>query len=151
MNKTTLLAVFALTVLTLDISVNAQFIKISNQGKILDNNTKSWSCVLDSNSKLIWEIKSIQKGLQNAQNTYTWFDKNSGVENGKYSHNCHWGENCNSQKYISALNEVALCSLSQWRLPTLDELQSLIVYGDSEPLINIELFPIPSQNHIGLH
>ena len=137
MNKSTLL-IFLIIFCT---NISAGFIKISKNGKILNSNAESWSCVLDSDSNLIWEIKVTEKGIQNNQNTYTWFDGISGIENGEFSRNCFLGESCNSKKYIDDLNKKYICGIYKWRLPTLSELRGLLIYTDDEPLIDLRLFP----------
>lgn len=123
------------------LAANAQLIKVSAQGDILDRQAKNHRCVLDSQSKLAWEVKLNNKGLQDANNTYTWFDGKSGVNNGDYSHHCHWGKNCNTQAFIDALNQTKLCKQSVWRLPSESELRTLLVYGDNDLLVNLNFFP----------
>ncbi|WP_053951973.1 DUF1566 domain-containing protein [Candidatus Thioglobus autotrophicus] len=120
---------------------NAQLFKVSDQGAILSNISTKQRCVLDDQSKLVWEIKLASKGLQNTQNTYTWFDGQSGVQNGDYSHNCHWADSCNTQEYIKAINTLKLCQQKKWRLPTQAELKTLLLYGDNDLLINQQFFP----------
>ena len=58
-----------LFILTLSIGANAKLFKVSDQGNILKHNAKDWSCVLDDQSKLVWEVKKTKKGLQSNQNT----------------------------------------------------------------------------------
>ncbi len=70
MNKPILLILFII----IGLNANAGFVKISERGKLLNNNAKKWSCVLDNRTNLIWEVKSTEEGLQNYENTYTWFD-----------------------------------------------------------------------------
>jgi hypothetical protein len=123
------------------LAANAQLIKVSAQGNILDRQAKNHRCVLDNQSKLAWEVKLSNKGLQDSNNTYTWFDGKSGVNNGDYSHHCHWGKNCNTQTFIDALNQTKLCKQSVWRLPSESELRTLLVYGDNDLLVNLKFFP----------
>ncbi|MBT4669283.1 MAG: DUF1566 domain-containing protein [Candidatus Ruthia sp.] len=137
MNKITLLFI-SLCFSTL---VNAKLIKVSNEGVLLADDAKQWSCVLDDKSQLMWEVKVSKKGLQDAQSTYTWFDGNSGVEGGEYSRNCQWGKGCNTQAFIQALNKGSLCQSSNWHLPSESELTALLVYNDDNPLINLKYFP----------
>jgi len=137
MNKIYLL----LTLFFLSFAVSAKLIKISNTGTQLQGSFAPWSCVIDDKAKLMWEVKVSKKSLQDAQNTYTWFDGISGVENGEYSRNCQWGEGCNTQAFIQALNQSSLCQSSNWRLPSESELMTLLVYNDDNPLINLNYFP----------
>jgi len=129
-----------LFILTLSIGANAKLFKVSDQGNILKHNAKDWSCVLDDQSKLVWEVKKTKKGLQSNQNTYTWFDGKTGVENGEYSRNCNQAQSCNTQSFINALNKNTLCKSINWRLPSEAELKTLLRYGDTEPLINTNFF-----------
>ncbi|CAC9590105.1 hypothetical protein [uncultured Gammaproteobacteria bacterium] len=130
---------FVVSLLTMSTS-NAQLFKVSDQGSILTSTSLEHRCVLDDQSKLVWEVKLNTKGLQNTQNTYTWFDGKTGVENGDYSHNCHWAEACNTQAYTKAVNSVKLCKQVNWRLPTESELRTLLIYGDNDLLINQDFF-----------
>lgn len=127
--------------LMLQFSVNAEFVKINQNGASISKDSKQWQCVLDKKTQLMWEVKTPKKGLQSNQNTYTWFDGSSGVENGEFSHHCHWGRNCNTQAYVNAINEKQLCGFNNWRLPSAKELKTLLLYKDDNPLINSHFFP----------
>ena len=128
--------------MSISLGVNADFLKMSNDAEILELESSEWSCVLDNKSSLVWEVKSENEGIQYALNTYTWFDGVSGRENGTFSKNCYWGKSCNTQAYIEDINKAELCTYSDWRLPTRDELKSIVdYYGDSDILIDSLLFP----------
>jgi len=138
MKNTLLFSLF----MSISLCVNADFLKMSNDAEILELESSEWSCVLDDKSSLVWEVKSESEGIQYALNTYTWFDGVSGRENGTFSKNCYWGKDCNTQSYIEDINEAELCTYSDWRLPTRDELKSIVdYYGDSDILIDSLLFP----------
>ena len=128
--------------MSISLSINADFLKMSNDAEILDMESSEWSCVLDNKRSLVWEVKSESEGIQYALNTYTWFDGASGRENGTFSKNCYWGKSCNTQSYIEDINKAELCTYSDWRLPTREELKSIVdYYGDSDILIDLLLFP----------
>lgn len=128
--------------MSISLSINADFLKMSNDAEILDMESSEWSCVLDNKRSLVWEVKSESEGIQYALNTYTWFDGVGGRENGTFSKNCYWGKSCNTQSYIEDINEAQLCTYSDWRLPTRDELKSIVdYYGDGDILIDLLLFP----------
>ena len=138
MRKGLLLSLLMLT----SISVSAELQKMSVNGELLTSDSSEWSCVLDEKSSLIWEVKSEDEGLQYALNTYTWFDGQSGRDSGTYTKNCYWGKNCNTKSYIEDINKSGLCSFSDWRLPSRNELNSIVdYYGDSDALINTDFFP----------
>ncbi|MFL2508108.1 MAG: hypothetical protein ACJ0HV_01340 [Candidatus Pseudothioglobus sp.] len=90
-------ALLLLLMLLLSISVYAELHKMSDSGDTLALESESWSCVLDDETSLVWEVKSEKKGVQYALNTYTWFDGESGRDNGTFTKNCYWGKNCNTQ------------------------------------------------------
>ncbi|WP_238924436.1 hypothetical protein [Candidatus Vesicomyidisocius sp. SY067_SCS001] len=54
--------------------VNAQLIKVSERENIIKSESKDHRCVLDQKSKLIWEVKLSDKGLQDENSSYIWFD-----------------------------------------------------------------------------
>ena len=122
--------------------VIADFVKLSNEGEVLDFENSNWSCVLDQKTSLVWEVKGETEGLQYTMNTYTWFDGDTGRKNNMYSKNCFWGEGCNTQSYIDDINEAQLCTYNNWHLPTRNELKTIInYYGDDDILIDLDFFP----------
>ena len=133
-------------ILSLFISISniviADFVKLSNEGEVLDFENSNWSCVLDQKTSLVWEVKGETEGLQYTMNTYTWFDGDTGRKNNMYSKNCYWGEGCNAQSYIDDINEAQLCTYNNWRLPTRNELKTIInYYADDDILIDLDFFP----------
>ena len=138
MKKALILSLFVL----ISNLVFADLVKLSNEGEILDYENSNWSCVLDQKTSLVWEVKSEKEGLQFALNTYTWFDGETGRGDGMYSKNCFWGESCNTPSYIDDINEAKLCNYTNWRLPTRDELKTIInYYSDNDILIDLAFFP----------
>ena len=101
MNKALILSLF----MSISNIAIADFVKLSNEGEVLDFENSNWSCVLDQKTSLVWEVKVETEGLQYTMNTYTWFDGETGRGNGMYSKNCFWGESCNTQSYIDDINE----------------------------------------------
>jgi hypothetical protein len=87
-------------------------------------------------------VKGEKEGLQYTMNTYTWFDGDTGRKNNMYSNNCYWGEGCNTESYIDDINEAQICTYTNWRLPTRDELKTVInYYSDGDILIDLDFFP----------
>jgi hypothetical protein len=93
-------------------------------------------CIKDTRSGLIWELKTHQPGLRNQHNTYSWFRRDSGDNGGfagyKNGGQCT-GSRCDTEGYINAINKRRLCSLSHWRLPSREELASLVDYDIHYP------------------
>jgi hypothetical protein len=137
MNK----AIFLLSILVSSL-VFADLVKLSDEGIKLYIDDTEWSCVLDEDSSLIWEVKNDEEGIQYKMSTYTWFDGKTGEESGKYSRNCFWGKGCNTNAYVDAINKQHLCSFDDWRLPSRNELETLVnYYGESDILVDLRFFP----------
>ncbi len=123
-------------------TASAGFIKLDHAGNDLPENATSWACVLDNDANLIWEVKTKnQDSIHYYGNSYTWFDGNSGITNGAYSHNCNWYNFCNTARFVASVNRLGLCGLKNWRLPSYDELITLERYPNVNPTIDITFFP----------
>lgn len=74
-------------------------------------------CVKDNVTGLIWEGKTAS-GMRAGSNGYTnWGDGRSG----------------DASEYVAAVNGTALCGHTDWRLPTLGELETLVDLGEHAP------------------
>jgi len=109
----------------------------------LGKGLKNWACTRDNVTGLVWEIK-MESGLRSHSNTYTWYNPDetmnggkSGLKNGG---KCE-GSDCDTRAYIEAINEIALCGSTEWRLPTKRELLSIVNNGSFKPAVDIRLFP----------
>ncbi len=115
------------TSVTTSVKPPSKYSKLDSNGKQLPNSAKSWMMVRDNETSLIWEIKQKNDGVKNygnpndADNTYTWDES--------------------SQKFISALNAAHWGGFSDWRLPSIAELKTLVDSKRTRPAINIGYFP----------
>lgn len=121
------------------------FTKLDNSGNDLAAGAANWSCVRDNTTGLTWEVKTDDGGLQGKDNTYTWYNANAntnggsaGVANGG---SCPDTGNCDTEKYTSAVNAQGLCGTVNWRMPTKEELRSIVNHATINPAIDTNYFP----------
>jgi hypothetical protein len=85
--------------------------------------------VRDNVTGLIWEVKQAKDGVKDysnphdADNTYTWYDSNSATNGGNAGTS---GDGTDTEDFINALNAAAFGGFSDWRMPSVKELSSLI-------------------------
>ena len=110
-------------------------------------------CVQDNNTGLIWEGKTASPATSRlGTRTYTNYDSTSSAQkpNGLTSVNPTQTEIdaiTNSIGYRDSVRTSNLCGYNDWRLPTKEELQGIVVSGSgSNPKIDTEWFP-NTQNH----
>jgi uncharacterized repeat protein (TIGR02543 family) len=77
--------------------------------------------VQDNVTGLIWEVKTDDGSVHDKDNTYTWDDAQN--------------------VFIAELNSANFGGYSDWRLPTIKELASLVNLGKSNPTIDDDYFP----------
>lgn len=72
-------------------------------------------CVRDNVTGLIWEVKTADGGLRDWNWTYTWYNN-----------------------YVADVNATHLCGYTDWRMPTLKELESIQDYSRAYPNARID-------------
>jgi len=90
---------------------------------------RPWACVMDNQSGLIWEVKKTEPGLQNINNTYSWYDpdqNSNGGFAGKAAAGVCTGSDCDTASYIKAVNAQKLCGFTDWYLPSRFELNTIV-------------------------
>lgn len=100
------------------------FTKLDGKGQELPDSAPEWAMVRDNNTGLVWEVKTDDGGFRDKDRIYSWHE----------AHN----------KYIERLNRERFGGYSDWRLPAIDELISIVDYGNdgSDDLaINTRFFP----------
>jgi len=131
------------------------FSKIANNGTVLPasaalgSGPNDWACTRDNVTGLIWEIKTTS-GLRSMNHTYTWYSSNSATNGGSAGTAsggiCFATGRCDTEKYTADVNATGLCGASDWRMPKVKELESLVDFGRTNPSIDPPYFPNTSSS-----
>jgi hypothetical protein len=99
-----------------------------------------WACVRDNHTGLVWEVKTTDRGIHDKGNTYRWGGKTALVTQQARDNN--WGTFYDDwDTLVDGSNNEALCGFSDWRVPTLMELDSIVDAGRITPSIDSNYFP----------
>jgi len=92
--------------------------------------------IQDNTTGLMWEAKTTDGALHDINSTFTWFSSNAGT-NGGSSGTASGGTcagvvaGCDIEKFVAAVNTEKLGGFSDWRVPSVQELSSLVDSGKS--------------------
>jgi hypothetical protein len=114
------------------------YTKLDANGHGLHDSAVAWTMVRDNVTGLIWEVKTDDGSVHDMDNLYTWYDPNPET-NGGYAGT--QGDGTDTEDFIDALNAESFGGFSDWRLPTIDELASLVHADRHEPAIDEAYFP----------
>lgn len=134
------------------------FTKIANDGSELPFSAQlgkqpgDWACTRDNVTGLMWEVKTASPDDLRFVGHGFWHpdepENRPGGGNAPGSLNldaCRQiplGALCSAPAYVATVNATGLCGFSDWRMPVLPELQSLVDYGARQaPFIDTEFFP----------
>ncbi len=122
------------------------FTKLDEVGDEVDDPSQPWSCVRDNITGLIWEVKTAPGtvGTHSNEHTYTWFqEENNGDFAGDdiaSAASCSIAS-CHTQAYLNEVNREGLCNFKDWRLPTHQELMSIVHFGQTTaPMVETDYF-----------
>lgn len=121
------------------------FTRLDAIGDAVDDTAEPFSCVRDNITGLIWEVKTSDGGLHSSEHRYSWAQTEDnggfGGDPTELTGTCSLVD-CNTDAFVAAANAAGLCNFFDWRLPTHDELLSLLHFGQtSSPLIDRDNFP----------
>jgi hypothetical protein len=123
------------------------FTRLDEVGDEIDDETLSWSCVRDNITGLIWESKTddLTTTLHSASYSYSWYqsDEDGGFDGDESGIKASCSlTNCNTENYLAEVNARGLCNFRDWRLPTHNELLSILHLGQAvAPMIDANYFP----------
>lgn len=120
------------------------YTKLDVSGNILPDSAESWVMVRDNVTGLVWEEKQNMDGAVNyanphdADNTFNWYNSNPDTNRGNPG---NFGSGANTENFIKALNDTHFGGYSDWRLPSIKELNELANRDAFYPSINKNYFP----------
>jgi hypothetical protein len=117
-------------------------------GTSLGSGPTDWACTRHTVTGLVWEIKLATPGaLRSAGSTYSWLSgvaASNGGQAGVADGGSCSGSVCDTQAYVAAVNALALCGFTDWRLPTRHELAFIVregAVGSGSATVNPAFFP----------
>jgi parallel beta-helix repeat protein len=120
-------------------NINPQsFSKLDAQANELPYSATEWTMVRDNVTGLIWEVKTDDGSIHDKDNKYTWYDSNPETNGGYTGTN---GDGTDTEDFIKSLNESNYGGFSDWRLPSLKELVTIVHNGEINPATNKSYFP----------
>lgn len=134
------------------------FTKLDDNGTPIANQaddyaTTPWACVQDNVTGLVWEVKTDDGGLHNKDDRYNWYNTNSATNGGADGSADDDGAicsgynvadsstYCNTQAFAARVNTQSLCGQTDWRVPDINELHSIVHQGKVNPAIDTNYFP----------
>jgi len=121
-----------------EIAIFERFQKLDDQGNPLADNATEFTMVHDLVTDLIWEIKPLGPGIQGSDRMFTWYNSDMDTNGGNAGTTTPAGD---TQYYIEWLNRNEIGGKSNWRMPEISELMSLINVTNNSPHTVIQFFP----------
>ena len=105
-----------------DFAINPpSYTKMDARGNFLADNATNWAMVRDNVTGLIWEVKTTDGLIHDAGDAYTFQDALAVM--------------------VADLNADAFGGFEDWRLPTPEELSSIVSRASIDPAVNTSFFP----------
>ena len=120
--------------------------KLDPDGDPLPASAPAWACVRDNYTGLVWEAKvDDPTDPGHFDHSYSWFNPDNasnGGQTGLADGGSCQGSACDVDAYVTAFNELRMCGVTDWRLPTRQELSSIVHAGRTTPTLDPNFFPL---------
>lgn len=102
-----------------------RLVKVDGIGKLLAPWAGPWKCVMDTETGLLWEVKSYAEDIHDKQCSFSWFNGQKGES--KLGDCFIEGQGSDTLDLIRQSNKEKRCGVKGWRLPTETELRTLLI------------------------
>ncbi len=102
-----------------------------------------WVMTRDNVTGLIWEVKTDDGSIHDKDNNFTWCDTNPDTNGGDQGACADPAAEDDTEAFIAKLNQDNFGGFSDWRMPTVKELSTLVNLGasDEAPAVDADFFP----------
>lgn len=114
------------------------FTKLDSNGDDLAVSAISWSCVRDNHTGLVWEVKTTNGSIHDKNNTYRWGGKTALGRNHPNREGDYYDD---WNTLVDGSNGANFCGFNDWRVPSRESLQSIMIHGRQLPTIDTDYFP----------
>jgi hypothetical protein len=112
------------------------YTKLDGSGNALPDSAASWIMVKDNVTGLIWENKTDDGTIHDKDNDFTWYDPTDPDPGTP-------GKDTDTKDFIDALNSAHFGGYSDWRMPTIKELGTIVKYEISGSGAKIDTIYFP--------
>ncbi len=123
-------------------------VRLGADGQVLggepDFATNPWHCVQDQLTGLTWEVKQPDAGLHDRNALFSYYQAGKRPFGLAAGGRCSAPEGCDTGALVSAVNSAGWCGHADWRLPSRDELASLLLPATAYPLPTIDSAYFPN-------
>lgn len=125
-----------------------------------ESSNEKWSCLQDNHTGLTWQVwqsaETVGSGFVpgNVLDLVSWYDPTmtishqgfADVEN-RCSGYVAGASECNTNAAVGRLNQTNYCGFSDWRMPSVEELRSILNYGQ-QPTLDQSLQPFAEDSKV---
>jgi hypothetical protein len=118
------------------------YTKLDANGAVLADSAATWAMVKDNVTGLIWENKTSDGSIHDGAKTFTWCDTDPATNGGNQG-TCGTGTGnaaTDTTAFIKALNDVNFGGFSDWRMPNVKELATIVDLSRLYPAVNTAWF-----------
>jgi hypothetical protein len=109
-----------------NVTARPLFKKLNAQAVPLPIHSPTWVMVHDSATGLIWEVKTVDGSMHDREEKMNWDE---------------------AQNLLSALNAASFGGFSDWRLPSKEELLTIVDKNRTNPAVDARFFPHTAPSH----